>query len=330
MRVAIVLLNWNGKGLLERFLPSVTACSGNAGIYVADNASSDGSVAFLQQDYPHIKIIPHSENKGFAQGYNEALQQVEAEVYCLLNTDVEVTPDWLEPVLEQFKRDDAVAVIQPRLLDHNRKDYFEYAGAAGGFLDRYGFPFCRGRIFDAVERDHGQYNDTTEIFWASGACFFIRSRVFHRLGGFDEDYFAHQEEIDLCWRVHHAGYKVLYTGTSTVYHVGGATLSHTRPGKTYLNFRNSLFSLVKNLPKGRVFSTLFIRLALDGVAGLRFLVRGEPRHCFAILKAHFHFYIRLGKMLKKRKAFTPTPHYYRTKSIVWAYFIVGKKYFHDL
>ena len=330
LNIAIVILNWNGKQLLKQFLPSVIKYSENAGIYVADNASSDGSVDFIQRHYPQVKIIHHTTNKGFAKGYNDALKQVHADIYCLLNSDVEVSPHWLSPVMEIFRSENNTAIIQPKLLDYNNKKYFEYAGAAGGYIDKYGYPFCRGRIFNVIEKDNGQYNDPAEIFWASGACFFIRNKVFHQLGGFDEDYFAHQEEIDLCWRARHSGFKICYTGESTVYHVGGATLKNTSPGKTFLNFRNSLFSLAKNLPGGSVFPIILTRLILDAFAGIRFLFQARPKHLFAIIKAHYSFFIQLRKMLKKRSHINPDKKYYHTKSIVWAHFISKKNHFHDL
>ena len=330
MTLAVVILNWNGKSLLAQFLPSIIAHSPHAGIYVVDNASTDDSIAFLQEHYPQLTIIRHSTNKGYAGGYNDALQQIDADIYCLLNSDVEVTPGWLRPVLACFQTQDSVAVVQPKILDYKQKTHFEYAGAAGGYMDKFGYPFCRGRIFDTLEKDDGQYNDTALISWASGACFFVRRAVFHQLSGFDEDYFAHQEEIDLCWRVRNLGFEICYTGESTVYHVGGATLSDTHPRKTFLNFRNSLFSLVKNVPRGRLFFIIFIRLILDAFAGIRFLFMRKPRHLFAIVNAHFSFFTQIGKMVKKRGHINSEKKYYHTHSIVWLYFIRGKKYFYNL
>lgn len=247
MKIAVVILNWNGQKLLEQFLPSVTTYSKNADIYVVDNASTDTSMAFVNANYPEVKIIQNKENGGFAKGYNEALKKVDADIFCLLNSDVEVTKNWLEPIVEAFKNNAEVAIMQPKLLDYKQKDYFEYAGAAGGFIDKFGYPYCRGRIFNTLEKDEGQYNDTHSIFWASGACLFVRSYVFKELNGFDESFFAHMEEIDLCWRAKNLGYKIIYTGRSQVYHVGGATLANSNPKKTFLNFRNSLFALVKTL-----------------------------------------------------------------------------------
>ena len=259
MRVAIVILNWNGEKLLERFLPSVTQYSGEAEIYVADNASTDGSIAFLKANYPTVKIIQNLANGGFAKGYNDALKHVDADLFCLLNSDVEVTENWLPPILKAFEELPEATIVQPKILDLKQKDHFEYAGAAGGFIDKLGYPFCRGRIFQALEKDEGQYDDIRDIFWATGACMFIKREVFEILGGFDEDYFAHQEEVDLCWRAKNNGYATYYVGLSKVYHLGGSTLSNMNPKKTYLNFRNSLFSITKNLPKGKALNVIFLR-----------------------------------------------------------------------
>ncbi|MFV0565151.1 MAG: glycosyltransferase family 2 protein [Flavobacteriaceae bacterium] len=324
LKIAVVILNWNGKPLLEQFLPSVLAYSGNADIYVADNASTDGSVAFVQAYFPSINIIQNTENGGYTKGYNEALKYINADIFCLLNSDVEVTPNWLLPVIETFNNKPNTAIIQPKILDFKTKDYFEYAGAAGGFIDKYAFPYCRGRIFSTIEKDCGQYNDIADVFWASGACLFVRSAIFKQLNGFDARFFAHFEEIDLCWRAKNAGYTVTYVGTSAVYHVGGATLNNANPKKTFLNFRNSLISLTKNVPKN-VFPTLLIRLFLDGIAGVMFIFQLKPRHTLAIIKAHFSFYAHLKSILKQRKHSNKTINYFKVKSIVTEYFIFGKK-----
>lgn len=231
MRIAVVILNWNGEVLLERYLPSVIQYSEGADLYVADNASTDGSVALIEANFPSIKILQNTENGGFAKGYNDALRSIDADVFCLLNSDVEVTKNWLEPIKEAFINLPEVAIIQPKILDLLRREYFEYAGAAGGFIDQLGYPFCRGRIFQELEEDKGQYNDSREIFWATGACMFIKSKVYRELGGFDGDYFAHQEEVDLCWRAQNAGHKVYYVGASEVFHLGGSTLSNMNPKK---------------------------------------------------------------------------------------------------
>ncbi len=321
MKFAIVILNWNGEALLERYLPLVVKYSGDADIYVADNASTDGSVAFVRQNFPNVNLIQNSSNNGFAKGYNDALKEVDADIYCLLNSDVEVTPGWLEPVKETFLKLPEASIIQPKILDLLRRDYFEYAGACGGFLDKFGYPFCRGRIFQAIEKDEGQYDDTIEIFWATGACMFIKSDVFHTLGGFDEDYFAHQEEVDLCWRAQNKGLKIYYVGASHIYHLGGSTLSNMNPKKTFLNFRNSLYSITKNLPRKKAFPIVFIRLILDGIAAIRFIIQLKPAHCWAILRAHLSYYRHFVKMYRKREKANFVTKYYKTKSIVWSYFV---------
>ena len=319
-KTAVVILNWNGAKLLQHFLPSVIQFSGNATIYVADNASTDTSIDVLKNEFPTVKIIENTSNFGFAKGYNEALQFVEEPYYALVNSDIEVTENWLQPIEAIFDKEPKTAIIQPKLLDYKKKTHFEYAGAAGGFIDKFGYPFCKGRIFDTLEEDLGQYNTETEIFWATGACFFIRKEVYRTLQGFDDDFFAHQEEIDLCWRAFNKGFKIKYNSKSVVYHVGGATLEQGNPKKTFLNFRNSLLMLLKNLPKSWLFPLLFIRLLLDGLAGIHFLVKGEFGHFFAILKAHYHFYRLFSKNYKKRDTIQ-SKHYFKTKSIVFTYFI---------
>ena len=325
-KIAVVLLNWNGAKLLEQFLPSVVAYSDKANIYVADNASTDHSIQVIQEQFPSVTIIQNDGNYGFANGYNIALKNVEEEYYALVNSDIEVTENWLSPILSIFDTEPEIAIIQPKILDYKNKTHFEYAGAAGGFIDKYGFPFCRGRVFETIEKDNHQYDDEREIFWASGACLFVRKEVYRNLNGFDGDFFAHQEEIDLCWRAFNLGYKVKYTYKSVVYHVGGATLNQGNPRKTYLNFRNSLLMLVKNLPKNQLFTTLFIRLTLDGQAGIHFIFQGKFSHCIAVLKAHFSFYRLLFKNLKKRSTHQ-NKLYYHTKSIVYNYFIKGIRLF---
>ena|SRR5690606_4952792 len=327
MRIAVVILNWNGKDLLEKFLPSVVKNSNDAAIYVADNASSDGSVAFVKTHYPEITIIQNDTNGGFAKGYNDALIHVNEDIYCLLNSDVEVTPNWIDPIATLFQQNKNIAIAQPKIKDYKMKSHFEYAGAAGGFLDRLGYPFCRGRVFQTLEVDNGQYDDNTEIFWATGACMFIRKDVFHNLGGFDEDYFAHQEEIDLCWRAHNHGFKVYYIGQSQVFHVGGATLANMNPKKTFLNFRNSLYSITKNLPKRKVLPLIIARLFLDGIAGIRFLFQFKFLHLWAIIRAHFSYYYNFNKTFKKRGLIEKDIKYFEGNSIVLGYFVKGKRYF---
>jgi GT2 family glycosyltransferase len=318
--IAIVILNWNGKALLQQFLPSVIHYSHDAVIYVADNASTDDSVAFVSENFPTVKIIQNTDNGGYAKGYNEALKHLEEPILCLLNSDIEVTENWLQPIIEEFNRDINTAIVQPKILDYNNKSFFEYAGAAGGFIDKYGYPYCRGRIFFDIEEDKGQYDDNTPIFWASGACFMVRNNVFKSLNGFDELYFAHMEEIDFCWRAFNRNYKTKCVGTSSVYHVGGATLKNTNPKKTFLNFRNSLFTLVKNTDN-HVISRTFTRMVLDGIAAIRFLLQFEIRHFFAILRAHGSFYWNLSYILKQRKQQPKRSKYYSTTSIVWSYFV---------
>ena len=326
MKIAVVILNWNGVKLLEQFLPSIVNYSPEADIYVADNASTDDSIAFVKTNFPSVQIIQNESNLGFAEGYNEALKSVDAEIFALVNSDIEVTENWLKPILQTFENEPKTAIIQPKILDYKNKEYFEYAGAAGGFTDKYGYMFCRGRIFDTLEKDYGQYDDNCEIFWASGACFFIGSSVYRQLKGFDADFFAPQEEIDLCWRAFNKGLVIKYNSQSVVFHLGGATLQQGNPKKTFLNFRNSLLMMLKNLPKNQLFPVLFIRLILDGIAGIHFLFQGKFKHLLAIIKAHFAFYYSLPSSYKKREPFQAEI-YYKTKSIIFQYYIKGGKIF---
>ena len=330
MNVAVVILNWNGKDLLEKFLPSVVANSSKATIYLADNASTDNSVAYVSEFFPSVKIIQNKINGGYAKGYNDALKNLSEEIFVLLNSDVEVTENWLQPILSEFEKDNSVVAAQPKILDYKNKEYFEYAGAAGGFIDKYGYPFCRGRIFDTLEKDDGQYNDISEIFWASGACLFVKADAFWEAGGLDEDYFAHQEEIDLCWRLQSKGGKIFCVGTSKVFHVGGATLAVLNPLKTFYNFRNSLLNLLKNSKGGYTFCSIFVRMILDGIAAFQFLLQGRPKHFYAIIKAHFSFYGFIPKFLKKRKIYATRVTYFKINSIVFQYFILKRKYFEKL
>lgn len=330
MNIAVVILNWNGKDLLEKFLPSVVKFSREATVYIADNASTDNSVAFVSEFFPFVKIIQNKLNGGYAKGYNDALKNLSEDIFILLNSDVEVTENWLQPIISAFEKDPSIVAAQPKILDYKNKEYFEYAGAAGGFIDKYGYPYCRGRIFDTLEKDEGQYDDFTEIFWASGACLCVRSGAFWQTGGFDEDYFAHQEEIDFCWRLQSQGGKIVYVGTSKVYHVGGATLAALNPKKTFYNFRNSLLNLLKNAAGAKAFSALFVRMLLDGVAAFQFLVQRKPKHFFAVLKAHYSFYGLAPKFIGKRKIFSSTLKYHTIKSIVFQYFINKKRNFNQL
>lgn len=301
MKIAIVILNWNGRSMLEKFLPSVVSCSSDvAEIIVADNGSTDDSVDFLSTHYPSLRIIRLDRNYGFADGYNRALDQVEADYYVLLNSDVEVTPHWIEPVIEQMEQDRQIVAAQPKLLMYDQRDTFEYAGGAGGFIDKYGYPFCRGRLFTTLEKDKGQYDDPCEIFWASGAAMFVKSELWHKLGGLDGDFFAHMEEIDFCWRAKNSGYKVVYCPHSVIYHVGGGTLPKCSPRKTFLNFRNNMALLYKNLPQNRLWWVLSLRVVLDYVAGFKFLAEGHPQEFSAVAKAHRAFYKWMPRLKVKR------------------------------
>ena len=298
---AIVILNWNGLALLQKYIPSVVKHSADAKLYVIDNASTDPSVSWLQANYPQFTIIQNQTNLGFASGYNEGLKQVQEPFWVLLNSDVEVTENWLVPFQSLFEKNPKIAAIQPKILDDRQKNHFEYAGAGGGFLDALGYPYCRGRILNQIEIDKGQYNDTREIHWASGACMAIRKKAFTDQNGFDDDFFAHQEEIDLCWRIRNTGNMIFYAGNANVYHLGGGTLHKSSAQKTYLNFRNNLCMLVKNLPKSKLFPIIFIRLFLDGIAGIQFLFQGKFMHTIAIIRAHFAFYRRVPKKYANRQ-----------------------------
>ncbi|MBL7702792.1 MAG: glycosyltransferase family 2 protein [Ferruginibacter sp.] len=332
--VAIVILNWNGRKFLEKFLPSVLASTyTNKKIIVADNASSDDSVSFLKEHYPGVVIIQNSSNEGFAKGYNTALKQVETDYYVLLNSDVEVAPGWIEPVISLMETDKRIAACQPKLLAYNNKQLFEYAGASGGWLDYFGYPFMRGRIFDHCEKDTGQYDDAAPCFWASGAALFIRSAVFHELKGFDEYFFAHQEEIDLCWRAQLAGYKIYVQPASVVYHVGGGTLPKGNSLKTFLNFRNNLIMLSKNLPLATALWKMPARILLDALSAWRGLFSGDYGYFFALCKAHLHY---TGWLLssKKQSVFPDKrggkPAGFFKGSVIWAHFIQKKKTFSEI
>ena len=332
--VAVVILNWNGKSLLEKFLPSVINSNyPNLQIVLGDNRSTDNSVDFVRRTYPMIKVVENKRNYGFAEGYNQVLQQVTADYYVLLNSDVEVSENWLSPVIELMESDDKIAAAQPKIKWQLDKTQYEYAGAAGGYLDRYAFPFCRGRIFDAVEQDLGQYNDVKEVFWASGAALFIKRKAWQLVGGLDGDLFAHMEEIDLCWRLKNLGYKVLFCPDAEVYHVGGGSLNATNPFKTFLNFRNNLVIMQKNLPKAEVFPMLFIRFFIDFAALIHFLLKGETKFAWAVSKAHLDFFKRLKETNRKRTA-QQLPFHKHTgvfpSSIVYNYFIKKIKAFSRL
>ena len=299
--VAVAILNWNGQKHLKQFLPSVIANSGDHLIYVIDNGSTDNSISFLEKNYPRVRIIKLNKNYGFSEGYNRGLAQIKATYFLLLNSDIEVEPNWIDSMLQQLKVDKNVVACQPKILSYSKKQEFEHAGAAGGFLDKYGYPFCRGRIFMHCEPDHGQYDSPCSVMWASGACLLIESKVYYSLGGLDNHFFAHMEEIDLCWRIKNRGFDIKCYPSVKVYHLGGGTLSQSHPRKTFLNFRNGLALLVKNLPKGKVAKIIFIRLLLDGIAAIKFLFDGNFNHFWAVFRAHLHFYRMLPSLLKTRK-----------------------------
>lgn len=327
--VAIVILNYNGKVHLSTFLPSVVAHSQGHRVIVADNGSTDESINYLKENFSAVELIQLDQNYGFCGGYNRALKQVEADYYVLLNSDVEVTSNWIEPIIALMDSIPEIAACQPKILSYTQKDSFEYAGAAGGFVDVLGYPYCRGRIFDTIEKDEGQYNDTRPIFWATGACLFVKSEVYHKLGGFDEDFFAHMEEIDLCWRIQNQGYQVYYCGESTVYHLGGGTLHKSNPKKTYLNFRNNLRSLTKN--SSGLFWKLPLRILLDGIAVFKFLAGRQTLNAWAVLKADKDFLIEIKNNLKKRKEIKKgsknlAAHHF----ILVQYFLFRRKLFKDL
>lgn len=302
-KVAIVILNWNGRHFLEKFLPSVVQNSKMNGVkvYVADNYSSDDSLAFVENTFPETGIIRLDRNYGFAGGYNRALMQIEAEYFMLLNSDVQVTTNWLKPLIETMDANPLLAACSPKIKAFDQPDFFEYAGAAGGFIDRNGYAFCQGRIFESIEHDYGQYDKPAEVFWTTGACMLIRGPLFKLSGGFDDGYFAHFEEIDLCWRLKNRGYSFRYVPYSSVFHVGGGTLSQANPKKTFLNFRNNLFTLYKNLPSDRLFPTILRRLILDQISGLRFLLKGRFGDFSAIVRAHLAFYRGMRKCRRFRK-----------------------------
>ncbi|MCF8223026.1 MAG: glycosyltransferase family 2 protein [Bacteroidales bacterium] len=337
IKTAVVILNWNGKMFLEKFLETVKKYSpaDASAIFIADNGSSDGSLNYIKNQHQGVNVIDLGKNHGFAEGYNRALNQIKADYYVLLNSDIEVSKGWLEKVIEYMDKNPEVAACQPKILSYNSRDTFEYAGAAGGFIDKYGYPFCRGRIMNNLEKDKGQYNNIKQVFWASGACLFIRSSTWQESGGFDAGFFAHMEEIDLCWRLNNAGKKIMYIPSSEVFHVGGGTLSYDSPRKIYLNFRNNLYLLYKNLPAGKRRKILFTRMILDGLAAIRFLLILKPGAFYSILKAHRDYYRNRNKLKKaeipvdKDNILSYNKLIYN-RSIVFAYFFRRKKRFPDL
>ena len=330
-KIAVVILNWNGRKLLQQFLPDVIRYSAGAQIIVADNGSTDNSLEILKKEFPAVRIIQNDSNKGFTGGYNEALQFVEADYFVLLNSDVEVTPNWIEPIVDLMDSNKEIGACQPKILNYYDKTSFEYAGAGGGYIDYLGYPFCRGRIFNDIEKDEHQYDDTIPVFWATGACMFVRSDLYRKLGGLDTQFFAHMEEIDLCWRMQTAGYKVYYCGKSVVYHVGGGTLPKNNPRKTYLNFRNNLLMIYKNGGSQKT-SILLKRRVFDLLAALKFLITNGRKDAFAVLKAHHDF-------RKMRKEYPP--HFFENnpktklstiykRSILWDYYLCRRKKYSSL
>jgi GT2 family glycosyltransferase len=335
-RVAVVIIHWNRKNLLEQFLPFVCASTyPNLEIVVVDNNSTDDSVAYVKQHFPQITIVQNDNNYGYAGGYNHALKHVKADYYALLNNDIEVPKTWIEPVIEVMERDAKVGACQPKMLDYKNRQSFEYAGACGGYMDRLGYVFCRGRLFEVLEEDKGQYDTEADIFWATGACMFIRSDVFHEAGGFDEHFFAHMEEVDLCWRVQLLGYKLKVVPSSYVYHVGGGTLNKMSPQKTYLNFRNNLIMLTKNLPWPTLLWLIPVRAILDLMSSVFFLINGFPKYSGAVHRAHFDYFFRFGKWWKLRKTVAPI---FKNESfsgvyngsVVAEHFIGKKRFFTEL
>lgn len=317
---------------MRKFLPSVLANSQDvAEVIIADNASTDSSIEFLQNNFPQVRIINNRTNGGFARGYNEALAEVEADYFVLLNSDIEVTPNWIEPVIKLMESDKTIAACQPKLRSYQEKEKFEYAGAAGGFIDEYGYPFCRGRIFQHIETDYGQYDDAIEIFWATGACMFVRADLYKKFGGLDEDFFAHMEEIDFCWRLKNDGYKIMYCPDSVVFHVGGGTLPKKSSHKTYLNFRNNISLLYKNLPARLLFPVFAVRFPLDAVAAFKFLIDGGFADFYAVLRAHLYFYSHFRNLHRKRKQFPKSMvHGIYKGNLVKEYYINRKKLFTQL
>ena len=332
LKVAVVILNWNGKDFLKEFLPSVVAYLPDfSELIIADNNSTDDSVSFLKKNYPSVRIIINKDNGGYAKGYNDAIKLIEAEYYILLNSDIEVTNNWIEPIIAFMDKHKNVAACQPKIKDFHQKTHFEYAGAAGGYIDKYGYPFCRGRLFQEIEEDKGQYDDVAEVFWASGACMFVRADVFHSLNGLDEDFFAHMEEIDFCWRAKNENHQIYYHPESVVYHVGGGTLPKSNPKKTYLNFRNNFFLLFKNIESKHILWVFVWRLILDGVAGFKFLFDGSLKDALAVMKAHFHFYKSIRALYAKRKLLNQKEvSMLYNHNIVYDHFVKGKKTFSEI
>ncbi len=335
-KVSVVILNYNTRDLLDKFLPEIMATDyPNMEVVVADNASSDDSVSLVAEKYPTVKLIRLEENYGFAGGYNKALAQLDTEYWVLLNSDVNVDKNWLTPMMDLMKSDSTIAAVQPKILDFYNPEKFEYAGASGGFIDKYAYPLCRGRVSDVLETDNGQYDSSRPIFWATGAALLVRAADYKSLNGLDADFFAHMEEIDLCWRLQNSGKQIWVCPEAKVYHMGGGTLSAQNPRKTFLNFRNNLVLITKNLPFGEWLKVLTIRLILDGVAGVKLIVDGKARHTLAIIQAHWAYFFRFGFWWKKRRE-SPKQKPFKEHdgmlnlSVVYRHYIKGVKYFSDL
>lgn len=331
-KLSVVILNYNGLAYLQQFLSGVVRHSAPYEVVVVDNASTDGSVAFISKNHPEVKLMRFEENYGFSGGYNEAIRLIESEYIVLLNSDVEVTSNWIPPVLELMESDTELAAAQPKILDFKKKTHFEYAGGGGGYLDTLAFPFCRGRVFHTIEEDRQQYDDVRDVFWASGSALFVRREAYLKAGGLDEDFFAHMEEIDLCWRLWNLGYRVVVCPQSSIYHVGGGTLDKSHPRKTYLNFRNGLSLMLKNEPGPQLVWKLPLRMILDWLAAIHFSSHSGIKHAAAIFKAHWHFTLSFSTHYKKRKNITRV----KTKSprhkglIIWQYFALGKKRYSEI
>ena len=333
IKTAVVVLNWNGINWLKKFLPILIEKSKDANIYIADNASTDNSVDYVNNNFPNVKVLKNFSNEGYAKGYNDALETLKEEFFVLINSDIEVTDNWIKPIINLMEANSDIAACQPKILSFHDRNKFEYAGACGGFIDTLGYPFCRGRIFSDLEDDNNQYNDITEVFWASGACLFVRAKYFKEVNGFDNDFFAHQEEIDLCWRLKNKGYKIMVNPNSAVFHVGAGTLNTSSPLKTYLNFRNNLFMLYKNLSVLKLIITLLFRLPLDGIAALSFAKKENGLgHVFSILRAHLVFYVSIPLLSLKRKKIDQKKNLTGQKrfSILFKYYFLGIKKFSDL
>ena len=321
-----MILNYNGEKFLKSYMPSIVQNSPEASIYLIDNGSNDNSINYIKKNFPLIKLVLHKKNLGFCDGYNKAVSKIDAELICFMNNDVTVKNKWLPPIIDHFKKNPKTVIAQPHILDLKNPEYFEYAGAAGGFIDRLGYPYCRGRVFNSIEKDFGQFDKTQKIFWASGACFFIRKETFNSLNGFDSDFFAHQEEIDLCWRAFNRGLDIVSIGKSKVFHLGKGTLQSS-PKKTFLNFRNSLLSLLKNLPEKKT-QRICERLFWDYIAFLFFLIKLKPLDAFAILRAHLSFFNSLNKI--KKDLDSTNKQYFTINNLPIRYFIIGKKKFSSL